>query len=84
MTYREFLESKIDIARDTGFEVDPAEVNPALLPHQRDAVVWALKGGRRALFESFGLGKTVSGWTFLSRMGHGTMVQWLLGGRPGS
>ena len=27
--------------------------------HQRDAVAWALKGGRRALFESFGLGKTV-------------------------
>ncbi|MBO9598618.1 MAG: hypothetical protein J7559_12480, partial [Cohnella sp.] len=28
-------------------------------PHQRDAVIWALKGGRRALFESFGLGKTL-------------------------
>lgn len=30
-----------------------------LKPHQRDAVVWALKGGRRALFEKFGLGKTI-------------------------
>ena len=59
MTYEEFLQGKIDIAEETGFDVDPAEVNPALLPHQRDAVVWALKGGRRALFESFGLGKTV-------------------------
>ena len=58
MNYMEFLQSKIDIAEDTGFDVDPAEVNPALKPHQRDAVVWALKGGRRALFESFGLGKT--------------------------
>lgn len=28
-------------------------------PHQRDAVIWAVRGGRRALFESFGLGKTV-------------------------
>lgn len=36
-----------------------SEINPALKPHQRDAVIWALKGGRRALFESFGLGKTV-------------------------
>lgn len=58
MTYQEFLQGKIDIAVETGFEIDPAEVNPALKPHQRDAVVWALKGGRRALFESFGLGKT--------------------------
>ena len=51
MTYLEFLQSKIDIAEETGFDMDPAEVNPALKPHQRDAVVWALKGGRRALFD---------------------------------
>jgi DNA modification methylase len=30
-----------------------------LKPHQKDAVAWALKGGKRALFESFGLGKTI-------------------------
>ena len=59
MTYEQFLEGKIDIAPDTGFEADPGALNAALLPHQRDAVIWALKGGRRALFESFGLGKTV-------------------------
>ena len=59
MNYIEFLKTKIEIARETGFDVDPAAVNPALKPHQRDAVVWALRGGRRALFESFGLGKTV-------------------------
>lgn len=58
MNYIEFLQTKIDIAEESGFEIDPAEVNPALKPHQRDAVVWAIKGGRRALFESFGLGKT--------------------------
>lgn len=58
MNYQEFLQTKIDIAEETGFEIDPTEVNPALKPHQRDAVVWAIKGGRRALFESFGLGKT--------------------------
>ena len=59
MTYKEFLESKIELAQDSGFIVDPAKVSNALKPHQRDAVAWALKGGRRALFESFGLGKTV-------------------------
>ena len=58
MTYEQFLQGKIDIAEESGFEIDPAEVNSALKPHQRDAVVWAIKGGRRAMFESFGLGKT--------------------------
>ena len=41
MTYREFLESKMVIAPESGVEIDPGEVNPALKPHQRDAVVWA-------------------------------------------
>lgn len=59
MNYLEFLKTKIEIAKDTGFEVPPDSVNTGLKPHQRDAVMWALKGGRRALFESFGLGKTV-------------------------
>ena len=57
--YMEYLKTKIDIAPDSGFEIDPSEVNPALKPHQRDAVIWAVKGGKRALFESFGLGKTI-------------------------
>lgn len=43
MTYREFLESKMVIAPESGVEIDPGEVNPALKPHQRDAVVWALQ-----------------------------------------
>ena len=59
MTYKEFLETKIELATDSGFVIEPEKVNKALKPHQRDAVAWALKGGRRALFESFGLGKTV-------------------------
>ena len=59
MTYKEFLESKIELATDSGFVVEPERINKALKPHQKDAVAWALKGGRRALFESFGLGKTV-------------------------
>lgn len=59
MTYKEFLQSKVELATDSGFAVDPKHINRALKPHQKDAVMWALKGGRRALFESFGLGKTV-------------------------
>lgn len=56
--YDDFLHSKIVTAPVGGLEVDPSELSPALKPHQRDAVIWAVKGGRRALFESFGLGKT--------------------------
>ena len=59
MGYLEFLKSKIEIAEDSGFTVDEKEINTALKQHQRDAVIWALRGGRRAFFESFGLGKTV-------------------------
>lgn len=55
----EFLKSKMEIAVESGFEIDRSEINQALKDHQKDAVVWALKGGKRALFESFGLGKTV-------------------------
>lgn len=58
MDYIDFLYSKVEIAKDTGFEISPDEVNPIMKPHARDAVVWAIKGGRRALFESFGLAKT--------------------------
>lgn len=58
MNYQEFLQTKIELAVESGFEVKPEDINPALKPHQRDAVIWALRGGRRALFESFGLGKT--------------------------
>lgn len=59
MTYREFLEQKIDVAPLSGLEVDESELNPVLKPHQRVSVLWALRGGRRALFARFGLGKTV-------------------------
>ena len=59
MNYNDFLHTKVEVAPVSGFEVQPEDINPALKPHQRDAVMWAVKGGRRALFESFGLGKTV-------------------------
>ena len=57
--YMDFLKSKMAIAKDTGFEVSPDSLNKGLLPHQRDIVAWAIRGGRRAIFAKFGLGKTV-------------------------
>lgn len=59
MDYNNFLRSKVITAPESGFDVSDSEINSALKPHQRAAVKWACKGGRRALFESFGLGKTV-------------------------
>ena len=59
MTYQEFLAKKIDVASETGFHIAIDELNPALLPHQKVMVQWAIKGGKRAVFASFGLGKTV-------------------------
>ena len=53
MNYDDFLHSKIEVAPISGFSVSPGDINPALKPHQKDAVLWAVKGGRRALFESF-------------------------------
>lgn len=58
MNYKEFLQTKVETAPESGFEIDKSKINKALKPHQRDAVAWAIRGGRRALFESFGLGKT--------------------------
>lgn len=58
-SYTEFLAAKAQLAAPTGLDVDPADVHPVLKPHQRDAVVWAVHGGRRAIFASFGLGKTL-------------------------
>lgn len=57
-SYREFLERKIRLDHGMGFAVDASRVNPMLKPHQRDIVLWALAGGRRAIFAAFGLGKS--------------------------
>lgn len=59
MTYEDFLEGKVAIAKQSGFDVET--LNAALFPHQADSVRWALKGGRRAIFASFGNGKTNMG-----------------------
>ena len=57
--YIEFLQRKVKLSPSLGFDVAPADVNPILDRHQPDAVRWACAGGRRALFEAFGLGKSM-------------------------
>jgi len=63
--YREFLRAKTNLASDFGITIDPAEVWECAArdfipePHETAAVIWAARGGRRALYESFGMGKTI-------------------------
>jgi DNA modification methylase len=64
MNYQEFLQGKIKLATLSGIKIsikDIQDINigfKKLKPHEIDAIRWAAIGGRRALFESFGLGKT--------------------------
>jgi DNA modification methylase len=57
--YRAFLEAKVRLAPAYGFEVSLDEINPLLKPHQKAIVQWACRGGRRAVFAAFGLGKSI-------------------------
>lgn len=57
--YDHFLRAKVTMAVAQGFDCRPEEVNPILKPHQVAMVVWAVMGGQRAIFASFGLGKTL-------------------------
>lgn len=59
MEYGEFLKRKVRFDTRYGHTVGVEDVNPILKPHQKDIVVWAVTGGRRAIFASFGLGKSV-------------------------
>jgi hypothetical protein len=57
--YRAFLAAKAQLAPASGIDIDPGKIHPVLKLHQRDAVQWAVQGGRRAIFASFGLGKSL-------------------------
>lgn len=58
--YQQFLERKIRMAPETGFDIGLDVINPILKPHQAVVVQWAVRGGRRAIFKAFGLGKSVT------------------------
>lgn len=58
LPYEEFLRRKAVSVALKGFDIAADEINPLLKPHQRDVVIWCVRKGCAALFESFGLGKT--------------------------
>lgn len=56
--YQEFLAAKTMPVASRGLDFF-GRPNEILKPHQRDTVKWAIRGGARALFLKFGLGKTM-------------------------
>jgi hypothetical protein len=56
--YEAFLRSKVPGSQECGFEIQQSDIHPMLKPHQKAGVQWAVRHGRAALFEAFGLGKT--------------------------
>ena len=58
MDYHEFLISKIPTIPKQGFTPE-SSCPDWFKPHQVDCSHWAIEKGRAALFESFGMGKTV-------------------------
>ena len=57
--YRQFLEAKAPVPAEQGTPIEAGDIHPMLFPHQRAIVEWAVRGGRRAIFAAFGLGKSV-------------------------
>ncbi|WDH80176.1 DNA methyltransferase [Microbacterium esteraromaticum] len=66
LAYDDFLREKVAFDRTFGFDVRDEWLSPIMRPghehfkpHQADIVKWAVKGGRRAIFARYGLGKSV-------------------------
>lgn len=59
LTYEQFVARKVTFDQRFGHTIDPDEVHQLLKPHQRDLVAWSVAGGRRAVFASYGLGKSL-------------------------
>ena len=57
--YQSFLEKKISLSKDVGIHCSLDEIHPLLKPHQAAIVQWMVQGGRRGVFASFGLGKSL-------------------------
>ncbi|MCT1446179.1 hypothetical protein M3G43_02730 [Brevibacterium casei] len=58
-TYVDFLKAKAAVSPQTGFDVSLDDLHPTLYRHQKMLVKWALKGGCRAVFAKFGVGKSI-------------------------
>lgn len=59
MNYKNFLEKKTIVSKDTGFTVNRKDLNNNLFEYQKDIVIWALKKGKSAIFADCGLGKSL-------------------------
>lgn len=57
-SYAELLDRKRRVAGQIGRDADPSECHPMLHDWQANAVAWAVRTGRGALFWDCGLGKT--------------------------
>ena len=58
MIYDDFIASKRKRAGQIGRDCDPSECHPMLHDWQAEAVAWAVRTGRAAIFWDCGLGKT--------------------------
>ena len=67
--YAAFLRQKIRMASFKGFDVPLEQINPDLKPHTREICKWALQGGNRAIFASFGLHKTATQLEIMRQIG---------------
>lgn len=56
MTYLDFISKKFKQHQSVGINADLPDYG--LFPHQKDLVLWALRGGKRAIFADTGLGKS--------------------------
>lgn len=59
MNYKNFLEKKTIVSKNTGFTVNRKDLNNNLFEYQKDIVIWALKKGKSAIFADCGLGKSL-------------------------
>jgi DNA modification methylase len=78
--YQAFLEAKVPQAQPAGLSCDLDDVRAQLVDgrpmrdHVRPIVKWAVEGGRRALFEAFGLHKTIQQIEILDIILHKLLV----------
>jgi hypothetical protein len=57
------------MAQKKGFDVPLEQIHPGLKLHTRDIVRWALAGGQRAIFASFGLQRTSTNLEVMRQIG---------------
>lgn len=73
LRYLQFLRDKVCGAAECGFEIDPGDIPEIFKPHQGDITQWAVRGGRRAIFAAFGLGKSfiqiLIAWLIIKKTG---------------